>query len=112
MRVVIYGASDDLIEIEGDISEEIDCYGRSPKLYIYSEERLEFCVKTSFKNGFWEVYPILDEKTFDGGKDNLKSSSWNLDITIQGHEKHNQNSMVLTINSGDDRFEISKRRRK
>jgi len=78
---------------------------------FYSDNKLEFTIKTSFKYGFWEIFPILDEKTFDSEK-NLKSQNWKLDITIQGKEKHNKNSMILTIDSGEDLFEITKRRRK
>jgi len=113
MKITIYGASDDLIEIEGDIEDEIDCYGRSPKLYIYNENNiLEFCIKTSFKSGFWEVYPILDEKSFDCEANNRLSKDWKIDIQMGGYHKHNNNSMILSIDSFGDSFTITKRRKK
>ncbi len=32
--ILIYGASDDLVEIEGDVREEIGCYGKSVTIEV------------------------------------------------------------------------------
>ena len=109
MVVTIYGASDDLVEIEGDIEDEIDALGRSPKLYIYCNDKLQFTVITSFKHGFWEIIPSLDYKTFNDVEE-YKSSNWDIKTQIKGTNKVNRNSMVLTINSFDDKFIIKKKR--
>ena len=115
MKVTIYGASDDLVEIKGDISNKIDCPGISPKLYFYNENGvLEFCVKTSFKHGFWKVYPVLDEKTFDENDINSGrlSKNWKINVQMGGFSNHDRNSMILEIDSYGDFFEIVKKRKK
>lgn len=110
MKVSIYGCSDDLVEIEGDITDEIDCYSKKPKLYVYSEDVLQFVIKTSFV-GCWLIQPLLDEQTFEEEKP-PKCKSWDISIDMVGKEHHNRYSMVLNINSGDDDFTITKRRKK
>ena len=110
MKVSIYGASDDLVEIEGDIEDEIDAAGRMPKLYIYSDHTLQFVVQIKYV-GCWIVTPILDEKSFDEDNTNI-CQNWKINIDMVGGNEFNRYSMVLHIDSGNDVFEISKRRRK
>lgn len=113
MKVIIYGASDDLIELEGDISDEIYCYAKKPKLYVYHKDNLQFVIKTSY-DGVWNIMPMLDEKTFDvDTKIELKCKDWSITQMFGSKEnKYAKRSAILTIDSGDDVFEITKKRRK
>ena len=43
MKVIIYGASVGIL-IECDISDEINCYSRKPKLYVYCKDTLKTLV--------------------------------------------------------------------
>jgi hypothetical protein len=47
MKTKIYGASDDLIEIEGAISEELDCYDEKLKL-VFSDGTV---IETKYDHG-------------------------------------------------------------
>lgn len=108
MKVNIYGASDDLLEIEGDISEEYDVCDRMPKLYVYSDNELQFVIKISFV-GCWLIQPILDEKSFDESN-SLKCKNWKININMISKECIY--SMGLSIDSGLDNLEITRRRKK
>lgn len=51
--LIIYGASDDLIEIEGDVREEFDVYKAGPQHVACSDGSL---VRIEYTNkGCWEV---------------------------------------------------------
>lgn len=110
MKVTIYGASDDLVEIEGDISEEIDAIGRAPKLYIYSNDKLQFVVKIKY-DGCWLIMPQLDAASFDEDDENLLKN-WDISLNMVGANEYSRYSMVLHIDSKSDNFEINKRRKK
>ena len=111
MKVIIYGASDDLVELEGDISDEIDCYTKKPKLYVYYKDTLQFVIKTSY-DGVWNITPMLDEKTYYPEID-LKCRDWKITFLYNSKEnKYAKRSSILSIDSGDDVFEITKKRRK
>lgn len=52
----IYGASDDLIEIEGDIGEEFPYYG-DPVLLAFSEGTI---LRVVFdRDGIWRITPVF-----------------------------------------------------
>jgi len=109
MKVKIYGASDDLIEIEGDISEEFDCYNKSPKLYVYTQDNvLQFVISTKY-DGCWNILPQLDIKTFDENNKN-QCRNWIININMIG-TNYSKHSMVLNIDSGKDDFFITRRRK-
>lgn len=62
-KIVIYGASDDLIEIEGDIREEFGAYGEESSLLGFSDGSLLEVTYT--EQGFWRISPIvLNTDTF------------------------------------------------
>lgn len=109
MKVIIYGASDDLVELEGDISDEIDCYSKKPKLYVYYKDTLQFVIKTSY-DGVWNITPMLDEKSFNCELQ-LRCKDWNISHVF-GSKEYCRYSATLIIDSGDDVFEITKKRRK
>lgn len=110
MKVVIYGASDDLVEIEGDISDEIDAAGRAPKLYVYSKGELQFSIQTKY-DGCWLILPQLDPKSFDEDNQNI-CKNWDIKLNMVGSNEYSRYSMVLNIDSKEDEFEITKRRKK
>lgn len=109
MKVIIYGASDDLVELEGDISDEIYCYAKKPKLYVYYKDTLQFVIKTSY-DGVWNITPMLDEKSFNSDLQ-LRCKDWNI-THVFGSKEYCRYSSTLMIDSGDDVFEITKKRRK
>lgn len=108
MKVIIYGASDDCIELEGDISDEIDCDSKKPKLYVYYKDILQFVIKVTF-NGVWHITPMIDEKSFNC-EVQLRCKDWNISH-IFGSKEWCRYSETLIIDSGDDMFEIVKRRK-
>jgi hypothetical protein len=110
MKVTIYGASDDLIEFEGDISDEHDCSGNAKKYYVYHEDELQFVFQIKYE-GCWNILVQLDTKTFDEDKAN-KCKDWDIKLDMVGSNEYSRYSMVLHIDSGEDKFEIAKRRRK
>lgn len=55
MSVTVYGASDDLIEIEGDIRAEFDI-DRGGKLFAFSDGTIIQIEWTSF--GVWRITPL------------------------------------------------------
>ena len=109
MKVIIYGASDDLVELEGDIYDEIDCYSKKPKLYVYYKDTLQFVIKTSY-DSVWHITPQIDDKTFNCELQ-LRCKDWNI-THIFGSKEYCRYSETLMIDSGDDIFEITKKRRK
>lgn len=53
----IYGASDDLIEVEGDISEEFNHYSDDPALLGFSDGTM---LRVTYDNdGIWRFTPVL-----------------------------------------------------
>lgn len=52
--IKIYGASDDLIEIEGDISEEFDHYNDEEPFYLAFSDGTALSVLYD-KDGFWRI---------------------------------------------------------
>ena len=107
MKVVVYGSSDDLIEFEGDISEEFNVGSQARKYYVYSKEQLQFTIQIKYTSS-WEVVAKLD-KNFDEDE-NLHCSNWNITLEMT-NPKYCRYSQVLYIDSGDDIFEIEKKRR-
>jgi len=109
MKVTIYGASDDLLEIEGDIEDELDIGGRMPKLYVYSNDKLQFVIQVKYE-GCWNIIPQLDSKTFD--EDNPPvCKDWEVSLQMGGSTEYSRYSMVLNIDSKNDDFTITKRRK-
>ena len=55
-RTVVYGASDDLIEIEGHLSEEFGAYDSDPRYLAFANGVV---VKIHYDNdGIWRVVPV------------------------------------------------------
>lgn len=55
-KVTIYGASDDLIELEGDIREEFSCYGDDEGNYLaFSDGTVLHIVYND--EGVWRITP-------------------------------------------------------
>jgi len=113
MLVHIYGASDDLIEFEGDIRAEIDVNNTrvAKKFYVYCEDELQFTFQIKFTNsGYWQVIPQIDDKTFDEGNSNF-CKDWDIQLKYFDSD-FCRYSTTLTINSYGDNFEIARKRRK
>lgn len=53
MKTRIYGASDDLIEIDGAIYEEAGCYGHKKPIPIEASDGTKGSI---YYNGVWEIY--------------------------------------------------------
>jgi len=84
MSITIYGASDDLIEIEGDIREEFNFYpdaGESRYLAISDGTvlRVEYD-----DDGIWRIVPITVGKATFSKKDGLVSDDTNDVVTLSG----------------------------
>lgn len=60
MSVTIYGASDDLIEVEGDLREEFVHYSNDaePAYLAFSDGTLLSVVYGGGKEAFWRIAPI------------------------------------------------------
>lgn len=56
MSVKVYGASDDLIEIEGDISEEFQAYGDDDQFLSFSNGEVWRVKYTN--EGIWRFTPV------------------------------------------------------
>jgi hypothetical protein len=98
--VIVYGASDDLIEFDGAISDEGDCYNGGDVLVrksgiIHNVEECEEAINTLKENGFdgLELSEITSKITsiwcpdyveFDGF--NVSGFTWNIETKIP-HEK-------------------------
>lgn len=52
MKTKIYGASDDLIEIEGQITDEVDCYNHQKPIKITASDGT---IASIFYNGEWKL---------------------------------------------------------
>jgi len=61
MKTKIYGASDDLIEIEGEVSDEIGCYNDTKKNIVCSDGTR---VKIDY-DGNWGITVIETGSLFD-----------------------------------------------
>jgi len=55
----IYGASDDLIEIEGDIREEFNPSADEPSLLAFSDGTLLQILYGMGHEGFWRITPLV-----------------------------------------------------
>jgi hypothetical protein len=111
MEVVVFGASDDLIEFEGDIRDEIDVNSSNTakKFYVYCENELQFTFQVKFV-GFWQIIPQLDIKTADEDNHNY-CKNW--DISLKFWDSNNcRYSTSLFINSHGDDLEITRKRKK
>ena len=95
MEIKIYGASDDLVEICGDIEEEFDVYDEPCKLLINEKVRVDVEYENS---GCWSI------KMFQSEEDYAIPSFW--DISLSQHP--NGYSALLTINSGDTDLKVTK----
>ena len=63
MKTRIYGASDDLVEIDGEFSEEIDCYSKAEKgLSIHCSDGTIGKIKY---DGDWRINLIQEGLLFD-----------------------------------------------
>jgi hypothetical protein len=58
MRVEIYGASDDLIEMEGDFREELDCCGDDDGRVLAFSDGTALRVRYD-DDGFWRITTIF-----------------------------------------------------
>jgi hypothetical protein len=60
MKLTIYGASDDLIEIEGDIDEEFNPpeYDE-PTLLVFSDGTILKVQYGAGGDGFWRISPVV-----------------------------------------------------
>ena len=62
MKTKIYGASDDLIEIEGAINDEVGCYFNAKQTITCSDN-----TKASISyNGEWKIIVIVEGEKFLG----------------------------------------------
>ena len=63
----ITGASDDLIEIDGDIVEELTCYMRESeeKIIAVSDGTL---LKVNYSDAIWRFLPLIEGSLFEGIK--------------------------------------------
>lgn len=50
--IQVYGASDDLIEIDGAISDEVDCYGHKKPIKITASDGT---IASIFYDGDWKI---------------------------------------------------------
>lgn len=57
MTITVYGASDDLIEIDGDIYEEFNHYIDDPALLAFSDGTVLRIVHDS--EGIWRITPVV-----------------------------------------------------
>lgn len=56
MSVTVYGASDDLIEVEGDISEEYNAWQADGKVLAFSDGTV---LRISYtREGIWRIVPL------------------------------------------------------
>jgi hypothetical protein len=114
MLVHIYGASDDLIEFDGDIKEEFYINNTSKpsrKFYVYCEDELQFTFQIKFTNsGYWQVIPQMDDKTLDEDNSNY-CKDWNIQLKFFD-SNFCRYSTSLTINSYGDDFKITRKRKK
>lgn len=60
MKVTIYGASDDLIEIGGDLREEFNALGDDDSAYLgFSDGTLLLIQYGKGGNAFWRITPVI-----------------------------------------------------
>lgn len=62
MSLIIYGASDDLVEVEGDITDEFDVYERT-EFVVESPDGSALSVFADFGSREWEI----SVSAFSGG---------------------------------------------
>ncbi len=69
MGTRVYGASDDLIEIEGDLSEEIDCYGtdsdKTGVLLVFSDSTMVDVQYGKNDSSIWGIKVLRKGSLFD-----------------------------------------------
>lgn len=57
MSITVYGASDDLIEVDGDIYEEFNPQGDEPSLLAFSDGTV---LRVVFdQDGIWRITPVV-----------------------------------------------------
>jgi hypothetical protein len=68
MATRVYGASDDLIEFEGDFTGEVGCYGTDDRergvLVVFSDGTILEVKYGKHNRGIWEVKPIKKGELF------------------------------------------------
>ena len=91
MTITIYGASDDLIEVEGDISEEFSSLGDDKNLLAFSDGTLLEVTYT--QAGIWRINTLTlcvgttyekDEATADEGKREDGTPAYSDRVTLTG----------------------------
>lgn len=88
MPVTIYGASDDLIELDGDIYEEFSHYSEDPALLAFSDGTILKVLHD--QEGIWRITPI-------------QSGSASLTHTFGQDDKQHSDKVVL---EGDVRWVV------
>jgi len=81
---IIYGASDDLIEIEGEIEEEIDCWNKPNGMLLYCSDGTLLNMK--YEKSYWKIRLLKEGKLFN-----------KIEYFDGNHEKH---SDVAYLNQG------------
>jgi len=84
MSIKIYGSSDDLLEIESDISEEFNFYPDegTPALLAFSDGTLLSVVYDD--NGIWRITRIVrGAATFEKGEGDVEADTMDV-VTLSG----------------------------
>jgi hypothetical protein len=88
MKVTIYGASDDLIEVTGDISEEFPLNNsREGDLLAFSDGTL---LRIAYTDGVWRITPLVR------GTATLTVYQW-----VDGDEGHSDQGTLVEGDQGD-----------
>lgn len=103
MKVQVYGHSDDLIEIDGGISNEFAHNGGTERLHVLSDGVLQFVIDVEYA-GWWNVTPKFHD---NWDETPIKASDWKIKLEM-GNPQYCDYSMVLNINTKGDNIEIVK----
>lgn len=65
MSCTVYGASDDLIEVEGDVREEFYVLGSEEENYLAFSNGFVIKVTYDYRDGVWRIAPIVGSVQVD-----------------------------------------------
>ena len=102
MITKIYGASDDLIEIDGNISDEIDCYNNTNKAIVFSDGTE---AKITY-DGNWRVKLITKGDLFDRIVFGNEEDKQHTDVDAKGCSNY---SDVLIMKEGIEWVKIGRK---
>lgn len=102
MKTKIYGASDDLIEIEGAINDEVGCYFKAKQMIACSDN-----TKASISyDGEWKINVLVEGEKFLGKINSVGDDAKHISPDAEGLTSY---SDVLVLDEGIEWVKVGRK---